>query len=152
MSSLHTLNESASAGRSDTVADHIRLHADHLLWFSENSLWRDDLSSWQREVQDAIRQLGTLSGTLEKHGEKLRQHAAAIRLHEQRQAEHECALARFEQGETGQELIGMARAHHDESTKQAELRNLHETLKRRQHEMIARIHTFVQSIVGTTET
>jgi hypothetical protein len=131
---------------SDQVADHVRLHADHLLWFSENSLWRDDISSWQREVDEAVRQLGTLRDAFDKHHEKLRKHAASIRLHEQRQAEHECALAKYERGGSGQELVQMARAHQDESTKQAELRDLHENLKRRHHEMIAQLHAFLRSI------
>jgi hypothetical protein len=122
-----------------------------LQWFSENSFWRDDIASWQRETNDAIRQLGMLHDVLDTHNKKLRQHAASIRLHEQRQAEHESALARFESGGSGQELIGMARAHQEEWNKQAELRELHETLKRRQHEMMARFHTFVRSIVGRGE-
>ena len=134
-----------------SVSDHTRMHAEHLQWFSENSLWRDDLASWQKESDDAIRQITALRDSLEKHQEKLRQHAASIRLHEQCQAEHECALARFEKGGSGQEVIAMARVHQDQSAKQAEVRNFHETLKRRHHEMIARIHTMVRSIVGTAE-
>ena len=46
-----------------------------------------------------------------EHAELLRKHAAAIRLYEQDFTAHEHALAEYERGESGEELVQLAEIH-----------------------------------------
>jgi hypothetical protein len=126
--------------------DHRRMHADDLRFFSENAFWRDQVAEWQHETQDAAQRMSFIRETLEKHQEKLRQHAAAIRLYEQTQAEHETSLARFERGGMGEELVSMAMSHQDECRAHENQREYHEWLKRRHHELLTKFKVLVQAL------
>ena len=75
---------------------------------SGNDLWLDDLANWEANVGQAIKDLPRLEKALREQADVLRKHAARIRLYEQDVSMHEHALADYERGESGEELIQMA--------------------------------------------
>lgn len=116
--------------------DHAQMHAQHLEWTQDNSMWRDDLAIWQREIKQARADLELLKTAFDEHEQRLRQHAAAVRLYEHDALQHEHALAEYERGESGTDLCAMARAHESEQTKHQGLLELHAEIKRQQHAIV----------------
>lgn len=135
--------KSVSAGSS-----HAQMHVDHTHWLRENKFWRDELRAWQTELASARVELTTLEKSLAEHEKTLETHAAAVRLYEQAVAEHEQALAGYEQGEAGEKLVVLAREHQVEDDKQAELRQAHERLKKRQHTLMAHWSALFKAMVS----
>ena len=121
-----------------TSTTHAAMHKDHRLWDSEIGAWRDDIRAWQHELSATVKELSQLKEALERHHTILQKHAASIRLDEQEADAHEHALADFEKGGSGQELIPLARKHLDEAARQDKQREAHETLTRRHHEVMSR--------------
>jgi hypothetical protein len=132
-----------------TVSNHVDMHRDHLRWASEASMWRSDLASWQHELAAAIAEVDQITKALEAHGERLRKHAATIRVDELDAEGHEHALAAYEQGESGEDLLAYAKKHTRETDRQAKDREAHEQLKRLHHTIIAQWRLLLKSLTET---
>lgn len=129
-----------------TNLPHTNMHNDHRLWESEISLWRDDLRSWQQELAKAQGQVKNLEKALEEHAHILRTHASTLRLEEQISDAHEHALADFEKGGEGEELLEMSRQHREEAGRHAEHRAAHEHLKRLHHSILAHWNLLLKAL------
>jgi hypothetical protein len=122
------------------------MHNEHRFWESEISLWRDDLRAWQEELAKAQGELKQLEKALEDHAHALRTHASALRLDEQTFDGHEHALAAYERGGEGAELLQMTRQHVEEGGRHAEHRAAHERLKRLHHGVMAHWNLLLKSL------
>jgi Skp family chaperone for outer membrane proteins len=120
------------------------MHSEHRYWESEIGLWRDDLRAWQHELAKAESEIKQLEKALTDHGHVLRTHASALRLEEQTSQQHEHAIAEFEKGSEGEELLEMARKHSHEAELHQVHRAAHEELKRRHHQIIAHWNTLLK--------
>jgi hypothetical protein len=130
------------------TTSHATMHHDHRLWESEIGLWRDNLRAWQHEAAEAVSGVKKLEESLKKHEEALRTHAAAIRLAEQEFDVHEHALAEYEKGGAGEELIPMAKKHLDEAAHQESQRAAHEMLKQRHYAVMSHWQTLLNTLAG----
>jgi hypothetical protein len=113
---------------------------------SEDDLWRLEIAAWQQELETAVKELGTLKAALKDHENALQTHAAAIRAYEGDAGEHEHALAAFEQGGSGGELIDMAKTHGEEVSQHTLRRQAHERIKRHHHSMMAQWNLLVKAM------
>lgn len=128
------------------VVDHAQMHRDHCQLRSEDDLWRLEIAAWQRELQAAVEDLSKLEAALKDHEKALQVHAGAIRICECEAGEHEHALAAFEKGGGGEELIDMAKAHQAEISQHELRRGVHERIKRHHHSMMAQWNMLVKAI------
>lgn len=129
-----------------TAAIHNAMHQDHRLWEGEIQFWRDNIAEWQKELSHARGRIQELEAAIRAQEEALRQYAASIRLDEQQTDEHEHALAEFERGGLGENLLELSTKHLAEAKRHAEQREKHEALKRRHHRFIARCDALVDSL------
>jgi hypothetical protein len=118
---------------------HASMHQDHKRWISDNEMLRCDISAWQEQIKQAIADLKEIETALMEHQKALQTHAAAIRLRELELGTHEHALAEYERGETGAELIGLAKTHDKEAAKHAQQRDAHERIRRHHHNVIGQL-------------
>jgi hypothetical protein len=130
--------------------DHEQMHREHRLWASEASMWHSDVAAWQSELALAESELPQLTAALAAHGQRLRQHAAAIRVDTLGADEHEHALAEYEQGAAGEMLMGLARQHRQEAERQTHDRRMHEQLKRCHHEVIVQWKLLLRALTTAT--
>lgn len=129
-----------------TAAIHNAMHHDHRNWESETQFWRDNIAEWQRELTHARDRVKELEAAIRMQEETLRHYAASIRLDEQQADEHEHALAEFERGGLGENLLELSQKHDVEAKRHAEQREKHEQLKRRQHRFISHLQLLVDSL------
>jgi hypothetical protein len=122
-----------------STVTHATMHQDHKRWLSDNDMWRCDISAWQEEFKNAAAQLKEIEPAVKEHERALQTHAAAIRLRGQELSAHEHALAEYELGEIGTELIPLAKAHEKEAAKHAQQQDAHERIKRNHHNVIAQV-------------
>jgi hypothetical protein len=115
---------------------HQSMHTEHLEWAGEIGLWRDNLRLWQHDVDRMQNEVQELTLLLKGHDDALRSHASHIRQQEQSFESHEHALAEYERGAEGDELLQMARQHGEEASRQQKQRDDHEGLKRAHHEVL----------------
>jgi len=120
------------------------MHRDHQDWQSENALWRDQLREWERQTAQATADLELIHAALAKHEESLQRHAAAVRLYEQKSLEHEHRMAAAAAA-PGTSAPGDV-AHGEEIADHHQVRLRHEALKRRHHELMARLSLLIQSL------
>jgi hypothetical protein len=115
------------------------MHQDHKKWVSDNDMWRCDISAWQEEYKKAAADLKEIESALKEYEKALQTHAAAIRLRQQELGAHEHALAEYERGETGGELVGLAKTHEKEAARHAQQHDAHERIKQHHHNVIAQL-------------
>jgi hypothetical protein len=122
------------------------MHQDHKKWLSDNNMWRCDISAWQEEFKKAAAGLKQIESALREHEKALQTHAAAIRLREQELDAHEHALAEYERGEPGAELISLAKAHEKEAARHARQHDAHERIKKHHHEVITQLKLLYKAL------
>ena len=130
-----------------TSTIHETMHREHRNWDSEFSFWRDDIAIWQKELAETEKDLAALKAAFEGRNEIYCEHAAAIRMLEQDTDTHEHALAVFEMGRDGNDLLGLAKQHDKEQGLECELRRIHEKIKHDHHALLAKWKTFVKAFV-----
>jgi hypothetical protein len=128
------------------VVDHAEMHRDHCQMRSEDDLWRLEIAAWQHELETAAKELSKLKAAPKEHEKALQTHAAAIRAYEGDAGEHEHALAAFERGGSGGELIDMAKAHSEEISQHERRRQTHERIKRHHHCLMAHWKLLVKAM------
>jgi hypothetical protein len=116
---------------------HVEMHGEHQQWLSDNSMWRDDLTLWQKEIDQALDGLSKLEEALREHGKGLQSHLEMIGAEEQELKAHEHALAEFERGGPGDQLLEMVKSHQEHAGKHGQQRQVHEELKKRHHTVMA---------------
>jgi hypothetical protein len=126
------------------------MHCEHREWLSDNSMWRDDLAIWQQEIDHALGDLRTLEDALREHRKVLQCHLDAIAAEELAANQHEHALAEFERGGPGDDLLQMAKPHQENADKHAQQWQAHERLKKGHHTVMA--HWSLLHKALTTET
>jgi hypothetical protein len=134
-----------------TATTHMTMHSEHRFWESEICLWREDLRVWQQEIAKARGEIKQLEQAFEDHAHTLRIHASTLRLEEQTFEGHEHALAEYEKGGEGEDLLHLARDHSEEAVRHSGHRAEHEQLKRRHHTTIAHWNLLLKSIRKPTE-
>jgi hypothetical protein len=112
---------------------HGEMHGEHRQWLSDDALWRDELAIWQKEIDQALGGLTKLEEALREHGKGLQDHLETIAAEERKLRDHEHALADFERGGSGNELLLMARTHTETADKHVQQRQAHERLKKQHH-------------------
>jgi len=125
---------------------HASIHHDHRQWNSEMTSWRDDLRQWSSEVKAAqtLAQIG-----LQKHLALLESHGDAIQLGEQEVALHEHTLAEHQQaGDTATTPLDapLLKAHHQRAAATEQLRQVHDQLKHRHHEIVTKLAALNRSL------
>lgn len=128
-----------------TINNHADMHREHKQWYSEQVCWRNDLRSWQHELLKAKEDLKQIELALTDHETTLQKHGSAIRLNEQEMDAHEHALAEYEQGAEGTQLLAMVEKHRQEALLHAEQRGVHERLKRQHHAVLTRLARVLQA-------
>src|SRR5713101_9075134 len=101
---------------------HVEMHGEHQQWLSDNSMWRDDLALWQKETDLALDGVKKLDEALREHRKGFQDHLDTIAAEEQAVKDHEHALADFELGGAGNEVLWMAKAHTENADKHAQQR------------------------------
>jgi hypothetical protein len=113
------------------------MHTEHRYWLSEDSLWQDDITLWQRDIDQALTDLKRLEDALREHRKRLQVRLDEIAAEQQAVNQHEHALAEFERGGPGDDLLRMVKPHQENADKHALKRQAHEQLKRRHHTVMA---------------
>ena len=129
-----------------SAVSHAAMHQDHRDWQSENALWRDQLREWAQPTAKAVEDLESIKAALVRHTEILSRHAAAVRLYEQKSAEHEHQIAAAVSGSTPDLPIHTDGKHFEEIADHHQVRLRHEALKRHHHELMARFSLLVQTM------
>ncbi len=120
-----------------SVLTHTEMHSDHRQWSSEELLWDDDVHIWEGELDSALAEMKKLASVFAEHRQGLEAHAEAVRAAHAKRAKHEHALAEYEQGGSGEDLIALARKHEEESEKHVQQRKAHERIKCHHHTVMA---------------
>ncbi len=116
---------------------HVEMHSEHVQWLGNYAMWRDDLALWRKEIDEAFDGLQKLEHALRMHDKGLQDQLNTILAEEQAVKGHEHALAEYERGGPGDDLLGMAKPHGVNAGKHAEQRRAHERLKERHHAVMA---------------
>lgn len=119
------------------VLTHSEMHSDHRQWSSEETLWEDDIQIWEGELDAALGDIKQLAEVIGEHRKCLEAHGDAVRAARAHRAKHEHALAEYERGETGEDLVVLAQKHEEEGAKHCEQRQAHERVKRHHHTVMA---------------
>jgi hypothetical protein len=120
-----------------TTLTHADMHHQSRFWQNEEALWRDDIRAWEEELTQTLAEAERLNAALSNHEKTLRSHAAAIRLHGQDEATHVHALAEYERGGLGADMLGLAHEHQEKINMHIRQRQAHERIKRRHHTVMA---------------
>lgn len=128
------------------VPAHIEMHCEHKHWREEIALSQEQINHWRQEFREALANAERLKDALKCHDEALQTHAAELDRECTRLQEHEHALAEYERGGTGQELIGMAKEHKAEAARQQERRSVHERIKKHHHALLAQWHLLFSAL------
>lgn len=120
-----------------SVLSHRGMHTDHQQWSSKETLWEDEARIWLEEMVTALADVKKLEAILNDHRKSLEAHVEKVRGVRQCRAPHEHALAEYEQGGQGENLIAMASKHEQEAEKHYQVYQEHERVKRHHHTAIA---------------
>lgn len=123
-----------------SVPIHMEMHCDHQHRLNEIGLWQEQLNHWRGELQESLRNMERLQTALTCHEQALQKHAQELDHDCTSLHEHEHALAEFERGETGMDLVSLAQKHRDERSRQDERRAVHERIKKHHHSLMAQWH------------
>lgn len=116
---------------------HTEMSGEHKQWQSDNCMWRDDLARWQKQAEQAIAALKSLEESLQKHRKALQLHQLAIATEEQELKVHEHAMAEFERGGAGENLLEMVGPHKEGASKHNARKEAHARLKKHHHAVMA---------------
>jgi hypothetical protein len=119
------------------TADHMEMHFEHKQLLNELALWQEQLGLWRQEFREALAEIDRLKISLKSHDEALQKHADDLDRECTRLQDHEHALADYERGGSGQELIALAKNHTKELSSQLNRRAVHERIKRHHHSVMA---------------
>ena len=104
-------------------------------WFKKVFCTKNDREI--KRVRPIVTQINELETGLQKHGEILVEHEAAVRFHVDRIGKHEHALADFEEAGADDELLLRAKKHRVEAEQHLRQRDLHEKTKHAHHALMA---------------
>jgi len=130
-----------------TAATNLELHRDHLEWKTNNAFWRDELAVWQGELKQAGPMLERLQRILQEHASKLEVHAGSIGLAEEACDAHERCLVQAARVATPSKAAPGGE-HFVETYDHAQQREMHESLKRRHHTLLARLSMLMHSLAS----
>lgn len=116
---------------------HIEMHRDHVHWLDAIALWREEIGLWNEEYDRALADLASLETALRKHAKAIADHLEELNAQEGRVRAHEHALAEFESGGRGEDLITLAKTHKEEEASHARKRAAHERIKKHYHTIMA---------------
>lgn len=121
----------------------VDMHRDHRAWNADNEFWREEIRLWQQETTEAAADLERVTKALAEHEQKLERHASAVRLYGQEAAQHEHELTRAAQAVKGADVVGH---HEDEAVAHRRMREVHESLKKTHHMLLARLSMLLKAI------
>lgn len=120
-----------------SVLSHFEMHTDHKQWTSKETLWQDEARIWLDEMDKALAEAKKLETILNEHRSALQAHLEKVHSLRQHRVPHEHALAEYEQGGDGGNLIAMASKHEHEAEEHYQLYQEHERVKRHHHTAVA---------------
>lgn len=127
-------------------ATHLQMHGDHKHWLSESALWQDEITVWHDEVQRALGEVNHLAKALRDHAAALNDHGKGIAGHDDTVRSHEGALAGWEKGAPGGELVSLATAHDKEAEQRAALRQVHQRVRKFHHTLLAQWNLLLAAV------
>jgi hypothetical protein len=98
---------------------------------------RNDLDIWAGEIDRALAGLKGLERAMRDHLQELQSRRESISAEQQTLRAHERALAEFEAGGSGADLVRLARPHREIAEQHARQQRAHESLKKRHHTAMA---------------
>jgi hypothetical protein len=116
---------------------HAEMHSDHQQWTSKETLWEDEARIWLKEIDTALADAKRLETILSNHRKAMEAHFENVRGLRQTRGGHERALADYEKGGRGEDLIAMAPKHEQEAEKHYQLYQAHERVKRHHYTALA---------------
>lgn len=125
---------------------HSVLHADHVHWREDIDMWRLDIEEWRKE---RAKLLAALEVALGAEASGLREHERSMCQHGEHLMEHERLIASLEQADRpgcNEIEARMAADHQKESENHAQMREVHERLKRDHHRAMARLAVVLKSL------
>jgi septal ring factor EnvC (AmiA/AmiB activator) len=122
------------------------MHSEHKQWESDIAMWKDDARMWQKELKQVQSELKELKERLSDHRKGLAEHVKALRKHARTSGGHEHALAEYETGGEGEDLIALAKSHGQEIDRHALVRDAHERIKKYHHTVLAEWSHFFKSL------
>jgi hypothetical protein len=129
-------------------ASHILGHRDYRDWRSEDATLLADIVVWQQELTNARGEIAKVEVALCEHEQALETHAVALRACQQDIVAHEHALAEFERGGAGKEILELAPTHHGEHEKHIQQLAVHERLKKRHYTTMSLMKLLVKAITN----
>lgn len=127
-------------------ASHILGHRDYRDWRSEDAILLNDIAVWQQELKSAAGEIDKIEMALREHEKALETHAAALRTCQQDIVAHEHALAEFERGGAGKEILELTQTHHGEHQKHIQQLAVHEGLKKHHYTIMPLLKLLVKAI------
>jgi hypothetical protein len=131
---------------------HITMHNQHRTWEKDVRQWRDDLEAWKLELVESQRDVMRLQEAMTNHAQALESHTAGLLKEEAEWTAHEDALAEYERGGAGAELLPMVAQHQDELSQHRNSRDIHEKLKRQHYAMMAHLRLLLNAFSEPHET
>ncbi|HWB14622.1 MAG TPA: hypothetical protein VG826_35695 [Pirellulales bacterium] len=129
-----------------TVLSHVEMHSDHKQWTSKETLWEDEARIWLNEIDAALADAKKLETVLREHRTAMEAHVEKVGGLRQGRAAHEHALAEYEKGGCGEDLIAMAPKHEQEAEKHYQLYQEHERVKRHHYTALAYWQLFLRAM------
>jgi septal ring factor EnvC (AmiA/AmiB activator) len=124
------------------------MHGEHKQWEADIAMWRDDVRMWQKELKQVRSELKELKDRLSEHRKALAAHLRGLRKQTRTLGGHEHALAEYETGGVGEDLVALAKAHGQEIDRHTLQREAHERIKKYHHVVIAQWSHFFKSLAG----
>jgi hypothetical protein len=130
-------------------ASHILVHRNHRDWRSEDATLLNEVAAWQQELAAARSEVSKIEVALREHENALETHAAALRGCQQNILAHEHALAEFERGKTGKEILELPETHHGEHQERIQQLAVHERLKKHHYTIISLLELVTRAITNS---
>ena len=127
-------------------ATHVQMHGDHKLWLSESAFWHDELKVWHDEVQRALGEVNQLAKALRDHAAALNEHGRDINRNDDTVQMHEAAIASWEHGAPGGELVAMTAAHDAEADQRTTLREVQQRIRKYHYSLLAQWNLLLTAI------
>jgi hypothetical protein len=120
-----------------SVGTHLDMHCEHQRWLSDVLFWAEEADLWRKRNRKAADDLGRLAGRLKQYADEIGGHLAELIAHARHVEAHEHALAAFEGGHGGEDLLPLAKEHREEATRHERQRHAHAEIKARHHLLMA---------------
>lgn len=124
-----------------------KMHEQHEQWRRDYETWLADIDQWRKELQVGLIDIGAVDEALRRSRAAIDDHANTIWENQQRLMGHELVLseeARLGSSKTDKEWKA---AHKEQSSGHVRLIDVHERIKRHQHEVTAEVTRLLKKVL-----